>query len=47
MSIVTGMYFMLPQCKHCSAKILLAAYMPPLRIVIRGKFPPDHPLCIA
>ena len=35
---------MLPQCKHCSAKMLLATYMPPLRITIRGKFPPDHPL---
>ena len=30
-----------------SAKMLLAAYMPPLRIVIRGKNPPDHPLCQA
>ena len=35
---------MLPQCRHCSAKMLLATYMPPLRITIRGKFPPDNPL---
>jgi hypothetical protein len=27
--------------------MLLAAYMPPLRITIRGKIPPDHPLYIA
>ena len=32
------------QLLFCSAKILLAAYMPPLRIIIRGKNPPDHPL---
>ena len=37
--------FLLPQDKLCSAKMLLAAYMPPLRITIRGKNPPDHPLC--
>jgi hypothetical protein len=37
--------FLLPQGKLCSAKMLLAAYMPPLRISIRGKSPPDHPFC--
>ncbi len=36
--------FLLPQGKLCSAKMLLAAYMPPLRITIRGKYPPDHSL---
>ena len=37
--------FLLPQGKLCFAKMLLAAYMPPLRIIIRGKVPPDHPFC--
>ena len=39
--------FLLPRGKLRSAKMLLAAYMPPLRITIRGKYPPDHPLCRA
>ena len=30
---------MLTQGKLCSAKMLLAAYMPPLRITIKGKIP--------
>ena len=49
-----GMYFCSAEVKmasftqvsFCSAKMLLAARMSPLRITIRGKRPPDYPLGI-
>ena len=39
--------FLLTDGKLTSAKMLLATYMPSLRIALRGKFPPDHPLRMA
>ena len=39
--------FLLTDGKLTSAKMLLAPAKPVLRIIIRGKTPPDHPLCIA